>query len=413
LRDSSSQRLPSGWPDTDGLTSEQTCRASRTSVMIRRIIRRTLIGLALILTLLVVVTAATPQGRTAVRVLLFLPQVLPDFPIKPQVWFSRDPTRQEVTYPLASGRGVADLYVPARGNDHSAVLLFLGVNPAGRDDERVVGLAEGFARAGVVVMIPWSDTMTQKRIAVEEIDNLVMGFQYLRGLDMVDPDRVGMGGFCVGASLATVAAQDPRIRGDVEFINFFGGYFDALDLVKSVVTRSRFYGNEVEPWNPDKLSVEVVTSHLIEGIGDLDERALLTQVFVQGTVGPNIDPEKLSPEAQAVYTLLNSPAFEEVDGLLARLPAEIRDSLALISPSSRIYELQARVLIMHDREDDLVPSEESRRLAEALGPDRETYYTEFSLFQHLDPTSPVSPPVYARELYKLFLHMYNVFRELS
>jgi dienelactone hydrolase len=255
--------------------------------------------------------------------------------------------------------------------------------------------------------------MTQKRIAVEEIDNLVMGFQYLRGLDMVDPDRVGIGGFCVGASLATVAAQDPRIRDEVEFINFFGGYYDASDLVKSVVTGTRFYGEDVEPWNPDKLSVEVVTSHLIEGIGDPDERAVLTRVFVQGASGLNIDPENLSAEALAVYTLLNNPAIEEVDGLLAQLPKETRDSLELISPSSRIDALQARVLIMHDREDDLVPSEESRRLAEALGPDRETYYTEFSLFQHLDPTKPVSPPVYARELYKLFLHMYNVFRELS
>jgi hypothetical protein len=31
----------------------------------------------------------------------------------------------------------------------------------------------------------------------------------------------------------------------------------------------------------------------------------------------------------------------------------------------------------------------------------------------VDRTRAVSPPVYARELFKLFLHMYNVLRELS
>ena len=33
-----------------------------------------------------------------------------------------------------------------------------------------------------------------------------------------------MGGFCVGASSATVAAHDSRIREQVKFVNFFGGY---------------------------------------------------------------------------------------------------------------------------------------------------------------------------------------------
>ena len=229
--------------------------------MIRRILRRILLAIALVLIGVVLLAVVTPQGRVAVRTMLFLPQILPAFPIKPQEWLTRSPTRQEVHFPIASGQGVADLYVPGHGDSHSAVLLFLGVNPAGRDDERVVGLAEGLARAGVVVMIPWSETMTQKRLDVREIDNLVRGFQYLRGLEMVDPDHVGMGGFCVGASFATVAAEDPPIRDQVRFVNFFGGYYNAVDLVKSVVSRSRSYNGEVEGWSPDKLSVEVVTNH--------------------------------------------------------------------------------------------------------------------------------------------------------
>ena len=378
-----------------------------------RTIRRLLMAVALLVTVLIVAAATTPQGRTAVKTALFLPQVLPAFPVKPQEWVTRAPTRRDIRFPVESGLGVADLYVPARGEGHSGVLLFLGVNPAGRDDPRVVGLAEGLARAGAVVMIPWSDTMTQKRIAVEEIDNLVRAFQYLRALDIVDPERVGMGGFCVGASLATVAAQDPRISAQVRFVNFFGGYYDARDLVKAVVARSRFYQGSEEPWNPDKLSVEVVTTHLVEGLPDPGERHLLAQMFIDGVEGIEIEPGDLSSEARAVFRLLERPSLEDAQGLLAELPSGTLDSLMLISPRTHIDRLKARVLIMHDREDPLVPSEESRRLADALSNRGNLHHTEFSLFQHLDPTKPVSPPEYARELLKLFVHMYNVMRELS
>ena len=74
---------------------------------------------------------------------------------------------------------------------------------------------------------------------------------------------------------------------------------------------------------------------------------------------------------------------------------------------------------MHDRADRLVPSEESQRLADALGEGSNVYYTEFSSFQgdiqvHADEGGGgVGPLGYVREASKLFMHMYNVLRELS
>ncbi len=362
----------------------------------------------------VVIIAATPQGRTGVQTALFLPQILPDFPVKPQEWFTGAPSRRDVSYPNASGNGIADVYVPSGDGQHSAVLLFLGVNPAGRDDPRVVGLAEGLARSGVVVMIPWSDTMTQRRISVGDVDNLVHAFQYMVELDEVDPEKAGMGGFCVGASFATVAAQDVRIRDQVKFVNFFGGYYDARDLVASVVSSTRFDDEDQEPWRPDSLSKQVVRLHLLEGIRDSDERTMLTQVFIDQNLALDLPTiEALSPEARTVYELLSGPDVFRARTLLESLPPSALATLEAISPVTNINDLKARVLIMHDREDNLVPSEESRRLAKDLASRGDSYYTEFSLFQHLDPTRPVSPPIYVKEMWKLYLHMYNVLRELS
>ena len=371
----------------------------------------TLLAVLLVIVLLLTITA---QGRTVVKTALFIPQVIPTIPVKPQEWFTENPTVEEVNFPTPGGPGVADLYVPAGEGARGAVLLFLGVNPAGRDDPRVVGLAEGLAQSGVMVMIPWSDTMTEKKVSPDEVESLVQAYQYLLEHERADPERSGMGGFCVGASFATVAAQDDRIRDKVRFVNFFGGYYDARDLAASVASASRFYGDVVEPWTPDKLSVEVVTTHFIDRLPDAEERALLGRVFIErDAVLDEAVLSSMSDEAQTVHRLLSGATLAEARELISGLPASMRADLDAISPVARIEDLDARILIMHDREDKLVPSEESRRLADALSERGGVYHTEFSLFQHVDPTRPVSPPIYARELFKLYLHMYNVLREMD
>ena len=377
-------------------------------------LRRVAIGALAVLLAISLLTAVFPQGRTALKTALFLPQVLPTIPVKPQEWFTGDPVVEEVHFPTLEGSGIADLYMPAGDGTHGAVLLFLGVNPAGRDDPRVVGLAEGLAQSGVIVMIPWSQTMTEKKVSANEIDSLVHAFTYLLTRERVDPERSGMGGFCVGASFAMVAAQDHRIRDQVRFVNFFGGYYDASDLTASVTSSSRFYGDVIEPWSPARLSVEVVASHLIDGLPDAGERALLERIFIERDA--IVDESVLltmTAEAQAVHRLLSGVSLPEAQELISQLPDSMRTKLDAISPATQIQDLDARVLIMHDRQDKLVPSEESRRLADALSERGGVYHTEFSLFQHVDPTRPVSPPIYAREIFKLYLHMYNVLRELD
>ena len=121
----------------------------------------------------------------------------------------------------------------------------------------------------------------------------------------------------------------------------------------------------------------------------------------------------MSDEARAVHRILSGATLDEARELISGLPTSMRADLDAISPAARIEDLDARVLIMHDKADKLVPSEESRRLADALSERGGVYHTEFSLFQHVDPTRPVSPPIYARELFKLYLHMYRVLREMD
>ena len=365
---------------------------------------------AALFALTLVLMVVTPQGRTAAKTGGFIFQVLPVVPVKPLTWFTSGPTRHEVLFPQALGEGLADVYRPAGDGQHAAVLLFLGVNPAGRDDARVVNLAEGLARSGMVVMVPWSESMTQYKIDPAEVDNLVNAFLYLQDREYVDPERVGMGGFCVGASLAAVAAQDVRIRDNVKFVNFFGGYYDARDLMVSVASGTRFDEEASQDWEPSGQTVTTFRNHLIDSVESAEERDLLTRVFVRGEEPLPGEVDALSDEADAAYRLMDGVTAEEARMLLDRLSPEFQDELDRMSPSRNVGSLKARVLIMHDTEDNNVPSEESRRLTEALADTGNVRHTEFVFFQHMDPARAVNPLTWTVDALKLFLHMYNVVR---
>ena len=394
--------------------SEQDSAASAGfGARVRSVGKRIAIGFAALVALVALWLAVTPEGRVAWRTALFIPQVVGSLPVNPQPWVMGTPTREEVFHETSTGRGSADLYAPAGDGVHSAVLLFLGVNPAGRNDPRVVGLAEGLARSGAVVLIPWSEGMTSQRVTAGEVEDLVRWFEFLLEHERVDPERAGVGGFCVGASLVAVAASDPRIQNDVQFVNFFAGYYDARDLIAAVLSKSRYYDGVVEPWTPDALSKNVVTAQLIEEMENPAEITILKGMFVsKDTLVDHAVLAQLSEEAQITSRLLSGVQTDEARQLVDSLPTSTLESLASISPSSSVDGLRARVLIMHDREDGLVPAAESRRMADALAERGDFTHTEFSLFQHLDPTKPVGPAEYVRELSKLFGHMYMVMDEL-
>ena len=370
--------------------------------------RGCLAGIVLCLVIISLVSL-TPQGRSAFKAALFVSQVL-EVPIKPQKWFVSDPIIEEVHYTPPHGQGIADIYRINDDHKRAGLLLFLGVNPAGRNDARVRNLGNALARAGFVVMVPWSESMIEKRIDIREIDNLISAFQYLQGQEFIDADRVGMAGFCVGASMLAVAASHPSINRQVNFLNFFGGYYDAQDLLKQISARTSFYNSNIRLWEPNSLTMEVFTNQLIQSLENPMEKELLNLHFNNKLNKTSLTSQQLSSEAYSVFQLLSGSSLETTDKFVKQLPANLLTNLNMISPSTNIQNLLAKVLIMHDREDDLVPSEEAHRFADALEQRGDFHYTEFSFFDHIDPTRKVRFTTYITESVKLYRHMYKVVR---
>ena len=361
--------------------------------------------------LLAVFLIVTPQGRAGYHTAFFVLQVL-DLGIRPQSWFSPEPVREEVTYPQASGEGVADVYrVPGKARQ-AAVLIFLGANAAGRDDKDVVNLGESLARAGFITMFHWSPTMALRHnVDPAEVDNLVHAFLYLRSRDYVDQERVGMGGFCVGASFALVAASDPRIRDDVVFVNAFGPYFDARDLLVQVASRSSFYEDAREPWEPDRLTMLVLGNELIETVEDPPAKETLSRHYLVGQAGEPGSLDHLPSDAQNVRRILDGATSAEAEDLYSSLPGKFRSEMKTISPSAHVNGLKAKVMLMHTQGDRLIPVAESRRMADWLETRGDYRYTEVLAFDHVRPDNTGDLWFIGKEAFKLYRHMFGIIRE--
>ena len=372
-----------------------------------RWVLRTAVSLLALVVLAVALLALTPQGRAAWNAALFVTQTVPAVP--DVTWLQPAPVHQRVTVPTPEGPRDADLYRPPDDGPHAAVVLFLGVAPAGPDDPRVVGVAAGLARTNMVTLVYWSPEKISGRIHPPDIHNLVAAFRYLQAQPFVDPRRVGFGGFCVGASFALMAASQEGVRDEVAFVNAFGPYYSLRELVRAFGSRtSSLEGGERVPWTPDRLTARVARTLLVESLASEAEAALVARAL---EAAESLAAADVSREAYAVYRILADGPPAEVDAVLGDLPSALRATMAEASPETYIGGLTAPVLVMHDRNDALVPSAESRRLVAALGPRSDVRYTEFSLFQHVDPTAPLGPLATARELGKLFWHMYAIMRQ--
>jgi acetyl esterase/lipase len=356
----------------------------------------------------------TRHGRVAVRAALYLPDMVLQVPLpfRPVELISEAPTVERVTIEYQSRNGPrsieADLYTPAAGDDHPGVVFSMGAPPLDLDNKRLVRIAEDSARAGVVILVPFSERLDEERIEPEEIDALVAEFEYVRALPGVDPERVGFFGASVGGSLALVAAADPRIAEEVDHIVSFGGYYDALEAFGAIATHRIEYEDVDEDWTPRRHAERVMAKQLINRTADPRDRELLTRAFLEREPPASEDLATLSPVGRSSYDFLANDDPDAVEDLIARLPDDAVAELDELSPRTSIHRVKAELFIVHDRADPFIPYTESRRLRDEIGEGSRAHFDELRLFEHVEPKITQRPEIIALDSAKLVFRLYQL-----
>jgi acetyl esterase/lipase len=364
-----------------------------------------------LLLLLLLAVAFLPAGRAAGSAVALLPEFFPAAPVRPLEWLTPAPNRSTIELKYNGRTSLADLYDPGTPGPHGAIIIFLGVDQAGRDDPRVVRLGTGLARIGIATLIPESQDLLNSKVDPGEIDELVAAFQYLSGLPTIDPHRVGLGGFCIGAGLALDAAEDSRINDQVALVNSFTGYYDLASYATSIITHTiepvpvEAGGNRL-PWDPAANATAVLADHLIS-LDPTPAEVGLLRAAIHDPKAPQPVPARLTPIGRTIWSALTSKDPAVVSRSLEELPPAAQDLLSRLSPDTHVDQLHAKVFIMHDHDDSTVPYVQSRLLAAQLRPGQ-AEYDEFRIFNHVDPTASVSPIVFAEDVGRLGWHMYQL-----
>jgi dienelactone hydrolase len=356
-----------------------------------------------------VLARSTRLIRAAARTAVFMLKLLPMLPSRALDWITTAPVVERVRYPTRSVQVEGDLYRPSTSGPHPGVVICLGVVPFGVEHPQVARLGVALARSGFAALLYWSPAMRDLRLDPEDTHSMALAYDWLIDQPYVDASHSGLIGTCVGGSFALMAAATPFIRDRIAFVAVFAPYASMRTLALDIASASRLCGEVRQPWLVDPLTRNV----LVRSMTALLEpgEAVMLRTSCAEPSGHTDQP--LSEDGRAVYRLLAARNVGEAEVALTRLPAAMQARLDAMSPILSLPEIHAPLLVFcHDRADLVIPVGESRRLRAALGGRAGVHYTEFAMFQHMDPTKrKLSPLRLLQELGKFYRSVYPVFRQ--
>ena len=274
----------------------------------------------------------------------------------------------------ASRKLPADVYLPG-DTVRAGMVLVPGLAPAGKNDPRLVDLARTLARVQFAVMIPEVPGFRSYRIGVEDVDVLVDAVEALAALPEMRPRMpLGVGAFSFAVGPAVIAALDGRVAQRLDFVVGVGGYHDLRRLIAYYTTGAHRGGADTPtPYDKGKWIFALGVSDRIPNEGDRTAiRAIARRAIYSNLDASDMPaPGRLTPGGAAFLELLTNTTPDRVPGLLARLPESLKTGITALNPAEQpMGAINATLLLLHGRGDNIIPYTESIALAGAVPPDR-------------------------------------------
>ncbi len=302
------------------------------------------------------------------------------------------PLRSVQSFAVGGRERVGDLYLPGHlpGQGATAKLVLIpGASRTGRRDPRLIALAETLARARFAVLVPEIEGLRDLRVSAEQALDVADAVRFLA--------RRGEAARCVGivaisfaAGPAILAALREDTRDRVCFIVIVGGYYEMQAAVTFFTTGS-YRESATGTWRhrvPNAYGKWVFVRNNAGRLSDPGDRVRLAAMAERKM--KDLDAEigdlaaTLGPEGRAVHALIVNRDPGRVPDLIAALPQGVRRDMAALDLKARdLSKLAARLLLIHGRDDPIIPYTQSQSLAAALPADRAKLYLVGSL-SHVD-----------------------------
>lgn len=302
-------------------------------------------------------------------------------------------------------------------------ILLHGMTRTGRRHPSLVRFARAVAAAGTTVVVPEVPDWVGLRLAPDRTTEAVeAGLQVLADTPG-SPGRAGLMGFSFGGPQVLRAAADPALAAHLSCVAAVGGYGDLERTVAFLLTGVHRWQGREHRVRPDPYGRWIVAANYlaeVPGMGGADPvaralRSLATWAGDQAVESWDaaVDPTKedllgtLPRELQPLFRYFAPPAAEDPPPedaeserwARALTRAGVRTDPALALPD--VLEIPVPVLLLHGRNDHLIPYSESYRMARRIrAPELRVLITHLFAHSAGDP-GPESPLAWGREAARL------------
>jgi pimeloyl-ACP methyl ester carboxylesterase len=313
--------------------------------------------------LLVLFVPLANAGRVMVLAGAFVAEFVGSPDSAPLSRLTEAPSRIAMPVPGAE----VDRYVTGPPDGATPLVLVHGLTPDGKDDARLTEAAELFARLGFDVAVPTIPGLTRLRLRPDDVRPIVATLAARRGAAVVV-------GVSIGAGLAVLAAADETVRDRVSLVLSLGGYASAIELVRFYLDGEFSYG---------------------AARGRMAHDPAIVRAFVAA------NEDLLDPSTREALASMD-PA--RVSRALDELSPDLRRLLDALSPERVVRRIRAPLILVHGRDDPVVPYSETLRLADARP--RDTRVVLVGGLSHVEGRS--LPVLRLREALALWSVMYRL-----
>jgi dienelactone hydrolase len=258
-----------------------------------------------------------------------------------------------------------------------AVLLVTGVHSGGIDEPRLMRLSRELAKARVTVVTPEIPELSSFDIAPIVTDRIEYAAVWLAtGSQLSAEGSIGLVGVSFSGGLAVVAAGRPSLRGRLHFVLSVGGH-DDLGRVLDYFCGKTGDGR----WPPHDYGTAIALLNVADRlVPDSQVKPLRAAVrrFLHASYVARFDDTAATREFQALSAAARALDEPSATLLWYVLTRDVRRLAPLLRPHLRAYAEQpalspalsplpsAPVYLLHGRDDAVIPSSESRYLADRL-----------------------------------------------
>lgn len=346
-----------------------------------------------------------PQIHRAILGGLMLHDLIPQTHTKWLTYFAKNPIEEHPQIAYGAGKLETNLYRPNDKKKHAAILLVHGINGLGKDDPRIISLAQTLARSGFAVLVPGLPDMGWGKLNPEAINEIQASLEYLHSQrDIIKTENIGALGFSIGSGPTLIAASKVEAEFPLKFLISFGGYYDLKQVLEFSTTGHFFYQGQDHFIEPDPASRWFFVSYYAGFLSGGNDSQLLTQIAQTKAANPNADvanlSDLLSVEGKTIFDLLTNADPNQVNLLLNNLPQQLKDFIHELNPAEQVTFLRTNFYIIHSLNDNVIPYTQSLELNDFFKNETKTYLFLLKIFSHVNLELP---PATAKNIFSDYI----------